>query len=539
MNEFFLCVSSSHSIPSIEQHFGKKPIFQDDCQIFSTSPFPGGFNVSLYEETDYTLQHFYEGVKKEKGAYLSRINGDFAFAFWEEGKLYMAKDHFGSRPLFYYQDEDKFIVASSMPLIRAAVPLTIDRDYLRQILQRKAVPLQNTFFKEVKRFPPAHFGYFSLEDRILHLEKYWVLKKVDISSFSSDDMLLGELQARLEAAIINRSRTSGKVGCQLSGGLDSSYIAGILAKNIPTERLYTYSFVLNEKTRQFSENRVDEKQTQNALIQKYQLQNHHPIEDFHFSSAKEEFDRSWNVMGGFSETDSIWQDTLYKNASDDNVKIMFSGFPGDEGISDSGYWYFIEEVQGWRWINFLFKNPLKNGRKILRYWLKFVSPSQVPKDQIKSYADYLKCKIQRPHTTLRTESEGLYAATHGIEMRYPLADIRVLEFLISLPKHFFEPHAYTRSLFRKLSKETLPEEIRLQKKNNGALTLAFAEYWINNNFSELKGQKLQDPYQLYSNAINHPSKSTLTEKKQQVDLYKLDYFINRQRILDKKADDKI
>ena len=68
---------------------------------------------------------------------------------------------------------------------------------------------------------------------------------------------------------------------------------------------------------------------------------------------------------------------------------------------------------------------------------------------------------------------------------YPLADIRLLEIMYSLPADLFKPKPYSRALFRNLAIGILPEKVRLQPKRSGAKTLAFADYWIHTKSAEL------------------------------------------------------
>ena len=136
----------------------------------------------------------------------------------------------------------------------------------------------------------------------------------------------------------------------------------------------------------------------------------------------------------------------------------------------------------------------------------------------------------RPHGCLRTESEGLYAGKYGIETVYPLADIRLLQLVYSLPARFFKPEPYTRAVFRNLCKGILPDEVRLQPKFSGATTLAFAHYWKHMRFEELLNYKIEDRLGMFKDVDEIKKGSTEGEfmtKNRLIALKELDYFINR------------
>jgi hypothetical protein len=77
-------------------------------------------------------------------------------------------------------------------------------------------------------------------------------------------------------------------------------------------------------------------------------------------------------------------------------------------------------------------------------------------------------------------------------MAYPLADLRFVQFALSLPVEYFNPKTFTRPLFRKICEGILPDDVRLQIKYNGAMTLAFAEYWLKKQIEDFKNRPLKN-----------------------------------------------
>jgi asparagine synthase (glutamine-hydrolysing) len=491
---------------------------------------------------------------------VKHLLGDFSFAIWDtqEHKLFIAKDHLGIKPLFYYQDTDKFVFSTAIHTIKSVVVPKLNEQYIAKELKCFLPEVEETFFADIHRFRPAHYALVNTTNGMQEPVRYWELMPLDISAFKTTEERYAELRRLFTEAVLCRARTSKNVGVQLSGGLDSSAIASILARHIPKDRLHTYAFVLSDKTRPYSERGIDEQGTQQAMIEYSGLlpENHHKIEEFHFKDVFEEFERSNLIMGGHANSDCIWQDTLFKTAAENNVGFIMSGFPGDECVSNSGSRYYYDYI-GNRDIKALFrmivKNPLRGPKRILDYYIARQSGFYIkgydkvqmsrsllredspwhklpPDGSYKFYPTFkalLKSQICRPHTCHRTESEGAYALSHGMETVYPLADIRLIAFVYSLPAEMFAPEPYSRAVFKNMCIGLLPERVRLQPKNSGAMTLAFAEYHMKKQFEELKDYKITDPLNMFCPVEKLRKNGDSVDNILALAYYSLDYHIKK------------
>ncbi|WP_259014521.1 asparagine synthetase B family protein [Emticicia fluvialis] len=508
--------------------------------------------------TDYT--YLLEAYIKFGKDCVKHIVGDFSFVVWDTHTrtLFMAKDQLGIRPLFYYQDAEKLVFSTTMQAIKAVITPVLNQRYIAIELKNYVQDYAPTFFENIHRFLPAHYALADTTRGVYETARYWELEAEDISGFRNEAELYTELNRRFTEAVVCRARTHKNVGCQLSGGLDSSAIAVLLSRNIPKQRLHTYSFVLSDKTRPYSERGIDEQGTQQAIIDYAGLlpQNHHKIEDFYFKDVYEQLERTDLVMGGFANSDCLWQDSLFKTASADNVGVMMSGFPGDEGVSCSGSNYYYDYFGNFdipAIIRFFMKYPLRGPKRMLDYlrarWrgslvkgydkiqqgrnlLRADSPwHQQLKDEsflfYPTFKKWFKEQITRPHTCHRTESEGAYALTHGMETVYPMADIRLVRLAYSLPVEMFAPATYNRALFRNMCKDILPDAVRLQPKFSGAMTLAFAEYWKKKNIEDLKTYQVTDPLQMMLPDKRLAPDADLMDMLMRLNYYYIDYFVNK------------
>lgn len=512
----------------------------------------------------FLLLYLFEIFKKQCVEYLI---GDFSFVVWCKANqtLFMAKDHLGVRPLFYYKpNDDSLVFATSISLIKqvAKQPLELNLWYIAKELKDVQPNTDETFFRDIIRLKPAHYIYIDdLRASNYWEERYWDLSSIDLSGYANEKEIFDKILNLFQTAVACRTKTKKNIGCQLSGGMDSSAITVVLSRIFNKNKIHTYSFVLSKKTLPHSKNKIDEQPNQQTILKYANLkpENHHSIEDFHYTNTFEQFNTCNSVMGGYANSDCIWEDTLFNNASKDQVGFIMSGFPGDECVSNSGRAFYYDYLHSRKLSNilkFISLAPLSNFKKTISYYLAKYSPNfpqsyNQERNLLKtnssydktikhlnvlstrpSFKDYLKSKICGTHPTLRMESEFLYASQYGIEPVYPMADIRLIQFVYSLPTEMFRPKKYERAIFREMCKNILPDSIRLQPKYNGAFTLAFFEYWKKKQTDELKTYQVIDYFDLFhtKGLLNWNN----TEKKRLIANCKIDFLININSIHEKE-----
>lgn len=152
------------------------------------------------------------------------LNGIFAFAIWDNRKreLFLARDHIGVKPLYYFCDGNKFIFSSEIKAILAHnIPRKLSRKAFNIYLRTLYAPEPLTMFEGIYKFPKAHYGVF--RNGALQLTGYW-----EISGVGYFNKPLGALAAALRGEIfksVERQLVSDRpVGLYLSGGIDSSAI---------------------------------------------------------------------------------------------------------------------------------------------------------------------------------------------------------------------------------------------------------------------------------------------------------------------------
>ncbi len=204
-----------------------------------------GVQFETHSDTEVILR-LYE-AKGE--ACVHDLNGQFAFAIWDdrEDKLFLARDRVGIRPLFYTEANKQFLFASEMKslLSHPAVSREVNPRALDQILTLWCTLPEHTIFKGISALPPGHCMRV-VKGRV-EKWRYWNLDYGrDPDEVRNPDACAEQLRDLLVDATRLRLRSDVPVGAYLSGGLDSSVIAG-LVRNFTENHLETFSVAFEAK----------------------------------------------------------------------------------------------------------------------------------------------------------------------------------------------------------------------------------------------------------------------------------------------------
>src|SRR5438128_1075244 len=202
-----------------------------------------GRRFRSHSDTEVVLQAYAEWGPQS----VQRLNGMFAFAIWDAPSraLFLARDRYGIKPLYYTRVGDAFLFASEIksflevPRFRVGVSLP----HLLEYFTFQNLFGDGTLFEGVRMLPQGH--HLTLDERGERLERYWDFDFGEPTNSRVSDGEYGEELDRLLHAAVDRQLVSDvPVGAYLSGGLDSGSITAIAARSLPFLSTFTAGFDL-------------------------------------------------------------------------------------------------------------------------------------------------------------------------------------------------------------------------------------------------------------------------------------------------------
>lgn len=443
------------------------------------------------------------------------LYGDFAFVIWDisRNRLFCARDHFGCRPLYYVNRENYLAIASDPKAFKALPGFTyqINDQFILNAICSIAPNKNETAYIGINRLEPAHTLTCSSVNSI-QLKCYWDLRVQEKYLRISEEEATRKLRDLFIEAIRERSRSIFPMGIELSGGLDSSGIASCLNKVINHKfPVFAFSHTLGKNQDMGLMHFNDEYSYSSKIVLFNQLSKHILINGEHDEGGYESVLKYLKVMNkpavqGFA----MMSDLLYDYGSQAGIRVLLSGFGGDEGITYQGGGLLEELItrKNFEKLKEIFKDRIRKQwgsyyRKIIALYLKRRIPGLInvlKKDwrrsrfeifalekklglefkmrkkyfervQIPSDPDVRKRQykhIMHQHIVDRLENSYYLAKENGIEYRYPFLDVKLIEFFYSIPSEYKYKNGTGRYLFRMAMKGILPEEIRLREDKAGA-----------------------------------------------------------------------
>ncbi len=167
---------------------------------------------------------------------LQRLEGMFAFAMWDERRkeLFLARDRFGKKPLYYYHDGEKLVFGSEIKALLPfpGVPREPDYEAIHHYLTYQYVPAPWTAFRGIRKLSPGHFLRHRAAPGQPAVERYWRLQLPQLQNPAAGDenQLAEEFRLRFLEAVHKRMVADVPLGAFLSGGVDSSAVVAAMAR---------------------------------------------------------------------------------------------------------------------------------------------------------------------------------------------------------------------------------------------------------------------------------------------------------------------
>ncbi len=439
-----------------------------------------GFTFDSYSDTEVLLKSFifwkYDVVKK--------LNGIFSFAIWDSKKneLFLARDHFGVKPLFYTIYNNTIVFASEIKALfkYPGIEAKLDEQSIAELFGIGPARTAGLgIFKNIYEIKPAHFGIFN--ESGLHIERYWKLEsKVHTDSLGKT---CNNVRFLLEDSISRQLVSDVPLCTFLSGGLDSSIITLYASKyckkhNLPPLNTYSVDYVDNDKNfvkTDFQPN--SDNYYINLMTEKLNTNHHAVVLDTPELASALEDAMIARDFPGMADVDSSLL-LFCKNVKQD-ATVSLTGECADEIFG--GYpWFFRADALNSN--TFPWSIAITERQNLL-------NPQIASKVNLKNYIDYryqesldevdildedsmeTAEKRRISHLTLNWFMQTLLdrsdrmAMYNGFELRVPFCDYRLAEYVWNIPWEMKALHGREKGLLRYIMKDLLPEEIVDRKKS--------------------------------------------------------------------------
>lgn len=510
-----------------------------------------GYRFQSHSDTEVLLYAYAEWGKE----CLGKLRGMFAFAILDidRGELFLARDPFGIKPLLMYKDDSCLGFASELGSLKAITGFdkTINPDAIDQFLGMKYVSGPSTAYKAVEKLLPAHYILFGLDGQLKSKGRYWqfgfkmdTAYKSEVEWIEEGDMVLREsVQAHLVADV--------PFGAFLSGGVDSSlvvsYMAGLMNQPVQT-------FTIG-----FGSQAFDERPYARMVAHQWQTDHTELVVEMDALQLLPELVRHYGEPFGDISAMPTW---YVSQLARQKVPMVLSGDAGDELFA--GYEEYTR-----RWAQSIEKVPyhLQPWKKQLYKLLHQVVPQRYPyrkndfeswykmtdgglhflwKEDVKQklevqYIGFLRSTFEEaldfshfqkaqytdfhhylPDDVLtKTDIASMY---HGLEVRTPLLDIKVVEWASNIPEAVNIKRTGAlyegKQVLKQLLQKYFPASFTNRKKQGFTVPL---DHWLDASHEQGKAvrDRLLEPHGPLYSYFKHDAVNMVVKKGRKEDIWKL------------------
>lgn len=286
----------------------------------------------LKTKTTSDTEILYLLIKKYKEKILKKLNGMWAFTFLDIKKntIFISRDRYGIKPLYYFNDKDELVICSTINGIKTYIQnkALVNFKYFEEYLQHGINYKEKNIFKNIKSFDNSSSYHFNL--------KTWKFNKKKYFNFNKN---LSKEKFNLNQDFLNSTRrwkiSDRPVGLMLSGGIDSSLILRSI-KDLNIKNIKTYTGYLSKKDLDY----IYTKKTMKKInVKNYFIKIKNKNLKFNeFMNICKHQENLFPLMGNVIST---YQ--LYQKISKNNIKVVLDGTGGDEIFCgyEARYFFFI------------------------------------------------------------------------------------------------------------------------------------------------------------------------------------------------------
>lgn len=423
------------------------------------------------------------------------LTGEFSMAVYEpqSQRLFAMRDALGIKPLYFADCGPYHLVATSIPAIQALSEHDFELCdvWLAKFLAGVSMSKHRTAFSGIVKIPPGHFLLKTHSE--FSTRRYHSLDRSSPRKSRRDPAFATAYRDVLEQAIADRLDGTSSIGVEISGGIDSSTIASLVPRlaNLPIGAIHGFGFVFNQK----------EPEAILKVSSDAGLTNNHLFTQG--ADPRKCQMRAIEVLGHPAEhSNSIAHLPFYELAERLGVRTLFSGFGGDEGVTNYAPNHRCDLISSRQFVA-LWRvtkgNPIAKSLRIAKafyensheqsYAPRFLAGAQARlqssvlrtdvADELRleqrllegaqwdapyrTVNDFTLAMLAKPFVSTRTESGSLIAASYGIEYSWPLLDPRLVQCWLAAPTIEKVSDQMGRLLHRNAIEGIVPDQIRMQR----------------------------------------------------------------------------
>ena len=396
---------------------------------------------------------------------LNHLDGMFAFALWDgqRNELFIARDRFGKKPLYYTFLDEMFVAASEIKAIFASglVKGKIDPQALDDFLRLLYIPPNKSVYSNIKVLLPAHAAI--VKDSQIETWRYWNLEKSEIAI--SHDEAKTEIKRLFESSCQKRMVADVEIGSLLSGGVDSTLVTAYAQK-------YT-----NKPIKTFS---VQYGDLINELPYAKQASKQIGTDHYSLNASSSDLKELKDVIAYFDEPhadSSDFPQHLVSKLASSEVKVALSGHGADELFMGYGWYQKYWHTPRYK-LDRIFGNPYSVFKKITQVFSKNERHSLL-KDKVSGQDSFEKQTLVNAHDNIDKINRHdllIYlpgqllskvdrtSMMHSLEMRAPFLDTALVEFVYNLPKEFKLNKNENKIILKEILSEIMPREFVYRRK---------------------------------------------------------------------------
>lgn len=474
---------------------GNQPIYNEDESILIV------YNGEVYNykelkeeleeykfKTNSDTEVILHGYEKWGEELPKKLRGMFAFAIYDKnkGEIFIARDHFGIKPFYYYQNDDVILFGSEIKsfLAHPKFKKELNRELLGPYLTFSFTPTDETFFKNVYRLPGGYSMKINVKDRTITKERYF--KATFSGTDKSFDEMVDEISRVMEESSKYHLISDVEVGSFLSSGIDSSYLVSLARP----DKTYTIGFDLakyseidyaKDLTDRLNIKNISEKISKEEYMDVLSKVYYHldePTADgcaiaVYFLSQLASKDLKVvlsgegadEFFGGYNSYDDNFYTKLplfvrksaafickYLPKNKITRYIIRRGLSLEESYVSINRTYYDDEL----------KDVLKSNN--------YLKNKDIVKDTYDEYKNYNKLDKMLAIDIRYWLSNNILTIVdkmtmaHSIESRVPFTDIEVFKVASSLPKKYKVSDGTTKIALRTAAKKVIPNEAYKKKK---------------------------------------------------------------------------